>query len=241
METPAPVLREEKAGRSFTCNNYRSSLCGRQGWLSWAKRHWGWSLYTEVNVLSHQDAYKLLFSGLCRMATLPCLYVLAMLCSPRLCKEGIFMPNLPSPERKTCWECLSSNGKSLNQTRPPQSRGSQLFICHNYRRRLGGKKNKYSFPEWRNIWAGVHSLIWLFSWTRKLPSSCLLCLWNGYFSLVLWTSYALISLILKRKILNATSGFSSKEIKFWKHFNGWKISALIKFSEIKRQHIGLSL
>ena len=132
----------------------------RQGWLSWAKRHWGWSLYTEVNVLSHQDAYKLLFSGLCRMATLPCLYVLSMLCFPCLWKEGIFMPNLPSPERKTCWECLSRNGKSLNQTRPPQSRGSQLFTCHNYRRMLGGKKQIFtSWVKKHLSWCSFTNLI----------------------------------------------------------------------------------
>ena len=52
----------------------------RQGWLSWAKRHVGWSPYTEVNVWSNHDESNLLFSGVFVMAFLPCLYKLALCC-----------------------------------------------------------------------------------------------------------------------------------------------------------------
>ena len=40
--------------------------------------------------------------------------------------------------------------------------------------------------------AGVRSLSWIFSATKRFPSTCLWCLSNVYFSLVLWTIYVLI-------------------------------------------------
>ena len=45
----------------------------RQGWFSWAKRHWGWRLYTEVNMQSNHVSYNLLFSGAHSMTLLPSL------------------------------------------------------------------------------------------------------------------------------------------------------------------------
>ena len=49
------------------------------------------------------------------------------------------------------------------------------------------------------------------------------------------------SLIWKRRISPAESGFSSKEIQFGVSFLGWKPRARIQCTESKRQHIGLSL
>ena len=62
----------------------------RQAWLSWAKRHWGWCPYTEVNVWSSLVAWNLLFSRVISKAILPCLYKLALwwfssLVQPRHC------------------------------------------------------------------------------------------------------------------------------------------------------------
>ena len=50
----------------------------RHGWISSAKKHWGWSPYTEVNVKSNQGASKFLFSGDIAMSILFCLYELDM-------------------------------------------------------------------------------------------------------------------------------------------------------------------
>ena len=151
---------------------------------------------------------------------------------PRLCKQGIVMPNLISPERKT-----NTFGVSFEQSKvPTPNQGSKsnrqpFFFCHNNRRSLGGKKNKGWFPKWRHNGSGVHSWIWWYCWTRKLP--LLVC---GVCEMAL----CCFSLILKRRLSHAKSGFSSKEIKFGVPFMGWKLCALNNFSDSERKTIGLS-
>ena len=78
LHAPKSMLREEESGHCFIFHNDRRIYVGkRQGMISWAKRHWGWNLYTELNVLSNQDASKFLFCGVCEMAILHWLYKLA--------------------------------------------------------------------------------------------------------------------------------------------------------------------
>ena len=84
----------------------------RQGWFSWAKRHWGWSPYSEVNVWNICIACNLLSSGFVWMAILPCLYKLALCCFPCLCKQGMVMPKRPCPEWRTFLKCFSGTVES---------------------------------------------------------------------------------------------------------------------------------
>lgn len=83
----------------------------------------------EVNVWSNHVAGNLLFSGVVLTADLPSLYNLALCCFPHLCKQGMLLPNLPCPERKTLLKCLSGTGMSLHQTRTPRLRGATFFFC----------------------------------------------------------------------------------------------------------------
>ena len=96
------------------------------GWLSWAKRHWGLVQYTEVNEGSNHVYCSILFSGVISMAILPWFYELALFLCPCLCKQGMVLHNLPSPEKRTCLKCFSGSGKSLHQTRALKPRGATL-------------------------------------------------------------------------------------------------------------------
>ena len=96
------------------------------GWLSWAKGHWGLVKYTEVNEGSNHVYFNLLFSGVIAMAILPWFYELALFLCPCLCKQGMVLHNLPSPEKRTCLKCFSGSGKSLHQTRALKPRGATL-------------------------------------------------------------------------------------------------------------------
>ena len=127
-------------GRTLVfCHHDSRIWCGkRQGWLSWAKRHWGWSPYMDVNVWNNHVAGHLLFTGIIYMAFPPCLYELVLCCFPHLCKQGMVMPNLPSTERRTRLKCLLCNGNSLYITRALRQRGTNFFLqCPKYRRSLG--------------------------------------------------------------------------------------------------------
>ena len=63
------------------------------------------------------------------MAMQPSWHELALCCLPHLCKQGMVMPNLLSPERRTCLKCLSGTGKSLHQTRAPRPIGDPFGFC----------------------------------------------------------------------------------------------------------------
>ena len=98
----------------------------RPGWLSWAKRHSGWGSYMEVDVRGKYVAWNLLYFGVIVMPILPCWYELALCSFPCLCKQGMVMHNLPSPERRTLLKYRSGNGKSMHQTRAMKPRGTTL-------------------------------------------------------------------------------------------------------------------
>ena len=93
METPyiKPLLKEQEAAHGIICPSYSTRLGGkREGMLSWAKNHWGWCWFTELNILCNQDSFQVLFWVACEMANLP-----------RLCKQGMccFSLNL---RRRNC-------------------------------------------------------------------------------------------------------------------------------------------
>ena len=98
----------------------------RKGWLSWAKRHWTWSPYNEVNVWSNHDASNILFTGDFVTAILTCLYELVMSWFSPLVKQGMVMPILLCPEWRIFLQCLSGNELSLSQTKPLSPRWSPL-------------------------------------------------------------------------------------------------------------------
>ena len=108
------------------------------------------------------------------------------------------MQNLTSPERRTCLEGLSSNGKFVHQTRVQRWGEAHCLLCHSYSSNLGGKN------PWVDSWAKTHwgwclfmDLIILFK--QELPKSCLWCLWNGYLALVVSTSYVLLFPDIEKK------------------------------------------
>ena len=82
--------------------------------LSWAKTHCSWILFTGLNVLSNQNACKLLLYGVCVMAICPH-------CTNKLCasflwywKEGFLMRYYAYPQRKSTMDWLSSDGNTVH-------------------------------------------------------------------------------------------------------------------------------
>ena len=140
---PAPNQGSEKKRQDigiFAISIGEVYVGNRQGLLSWATTHWGQTPYTELNVLSNQNASKLLFSGVCEIAILPWLYELHMCCFSPLVQRGIDVTNLTSPEIRTCLGCLSSNENPCNIQGAREEEAVHWFICHNYRGCLVGNK-----------------------------------------------------------------------------------------------------
>ena len=183
--------------------------------------HYGCCSFLELIVLLNQVPFKTLFFEFVKWQFWSGCLNYQCFAFPCLCKEDIVMSNLMSPERRTGLECLSGNGKFLNQTRALRWKGCPLDYFHYYSRNLGGKKITGWFPEQRVIGAGVCSWSWLYCSTRKLPNSCLWMFWNGHFALVVQTNNVLLFLVLKGRISHAKSCFSVKEITFGVPFKRW--------------------
>ena len=75
-----PWLLELDSGSVFTIMIGEVNVGKRQGWLSWAKRHWGWSPYKEVNIQRNHVACNIFFAGVFFMAILPIFYELGLCC-----------------------------------------------------------------------------------------------------------------------------------------------------------------
>ena len=95
------------------------------------------------------------------------------------------------------------------------------------------------FPEWRHIRADVWSQNWVHCLSSRLTNHCLLSFGNGHCAVVVWTSYVLISPILKRSISLTKSELCSKENTLVVPFRWGKLPATNYCSESKMQHIGL--
>ena len=163
----------------------------RQGWLSWAKNNWGWCLYTEENILSNHDASNLLYSGVLGMAFLPWLYELAISCFSLLMIRRHCHENTEVPWKENMFGCLSGNGKSFHQTRALRGRGNPLVYGHNYRRKLGVKKDGVDFLS--KVTLGLCSFTYLIILLKQvIPNSCVWNLWIGYFALFVRNTYVLL-------------------------------------------------
>lgn len=82
------------------------------------------------------------------------------------------------------------------------------------------EKNKGWFHEWSHFGARVHSRIWWYSWSRKLPNSCLWCFWNGSFVLVIWNSSVLLFPDMEKKELSCQIRLLLKEVPVCCAFHG---------------------
>ena len=155
--------------------------------------HWVWCLIIELNVLSNQDASKLLFSVVCEITILPSLYKLAMCCfSPlvqrRLChakskffwKENIF--GVPFKQ----WKVSAPNPGSERKRQP-------ICTFAIIKGESGWEKCKCSFPEQIHIRTGIWSQTWIHCWNSMLANSCLWSLGKVHCALVVWTSYVLLN------------------------------------------------
>ena len=199
----------------------------RPGWLPWAKRHWGWRPYTEVNEWSNHVACYLLISGVVLMAMLPCLYKLALCCFPCLCKHSTVKTNLPSPEKRICLKCFSGNANSMHQG----EEGIFWFLCPNYRRILDVQKARVDFlSEVQMELLCAHGFDDTVDPGSFQTLDCAFVKWI-YSPYLYELALCSLFLIWKRRNPPANAGFSSKEIQFAVPFKGWKQGSWHQCSE----------
>ena len=130
LKTPyhQPEQREEYAGHWCLCHHNRGCWCGKEVSMAFlSKEVLGWSPYIFVYVQSNHVAWNLVLWSFFDDHSV--LFVSLTLCSfPHLCKQGIVMPHLPSAERWTRLKWHSCNGNSLDLTRAPRQRVTNLFV-----------------------------------------------------------------------------------------------------------------
>ena len=105
----------------------------------------------------------------------------------------------------------------FTKTRLWDKDGSIGNMCHNYRC-PAVKKARVDILNY--IWAGVSSWISWYSRTRNLPNSCLWCFGNGYFALVVWTSYVLLFTDTEKKDFFCQIRLLLKGGQVWSAFHG---------------------
>lgn len=126
-ETPCstPMQREER-GNCCLCHNDRWYLCGKEARVDfWARRLWGWVLYTEVNVRINKDASNLLFSVVLAMAIMHCLFELAMCCFSPLVQTMHGHAQSVYPERrKRVWSEFNTMELTCTKQRLGKNEGA---------------------------------------------------------------------------------------------------------------------
>ena len=117
----------------------------RQGWLSWAQRHWGWSLFMEVNKQSNNVACNLLFMELFWWPFCP-------VCTKKPCADfhtcakkawSYQICNILKGEH--IWSAFQALESPCTEPGLCGKEGQCWILCPNYRRRVAVQKARFDF------------------------------------------------------------------------------------------------
>lgn len=221
------------------CHNYSSNLGGKNPWVdSWAKTHWGWCSFTELNILSNHDASQLLFCGGGEMSILLCLHYLAICYFSQYWKQCLAWLFRLLLKGKQVWNAFQviETPCTLPVLRDQEEAHflSAIFIGESL-----WEKGKGCFLEQRHIGAGICSLILIYLQPAHFHTFVLCSWWDGHSALFEKRSYVLPHPFLIRRHVHAISGLSSKKNMFGVTFKWWKLPTSNHCSKSKRQHMVL--